>query len=342
MKMDDRKQNILLAVIQDYIATAEPVGSRTISRKYKLGISPATVRNEMADLEDMGLIEQPYTSAGRIPTDKGYRHYVDYYMERKSLNEEIQQYIHDKLRGKLSDLEEVIRRTGDLLSGMTDCIAITLGPRLGKSAIKYIELTKIDCQRGLLVVVTDSGTVEHRFLDIPETVTKEDLLIASKVLANKFKGFTLDTISKTVLHEVYAELRLKRQFLDLIFDLIDEIFYCYSGVKIYMCGTHNILKQPEFKDVDKLHSLLTLLEEERIVKEILELPPEGIEIRIGEENTYEGVHDCSLVTATYSMGKEIIGPISVLGPTRMEYSKIVSIVDFISEALTVALTRYYG
>jgi len=342
--LDERKQKILLAIIHDYIATAEPVGSRTISRKYELGVSPATIRNEMADLEEMGLIEQPYTSAGRIPSDKGYRYYVDCLMEKWPLSEEVQQFIRERYRRKLADLEEVIRQTGDLLSSMTDYIAITLGPQFRSSTLRYIELTKINETRGLLVVVTDAGVVEHCFLDIPESVSSEDMSIISNVLAAKLRGLTLESVSRTVLEEIYNELRAQRRLLDAIFGLIEEILLRDEGTKVFLCGTRNILKQPEFKNIEKLHSLLSLLEGERMVKELVSQRPipEGLTIKIGGENIYENVHDCSLITATYSIGGEVIGSVGVLGPTRMDYSKVVTVVEFITETLSESLTKYYG
>ena len=165
--MDDRKRRVLLAIIQDYILTAEPVGSRTISRKYDIGVSPATIRNEMADLEEMGYIEQPHTSAGRIPSDKGYRYYVDFLMERLRLSEEEESFIYQYYDRKIAELEEVIRITSELISKLTSYAAITLGPLSGSSTIKLIDLTSIDEERALLVVVTDTGLVEHRFVDVP-------------------------------------------------------------------------------------------------------------------------------------------------------------------------------
>jgi len=342
--LDERKQKILLAIIQDYIATAEPVGSRTISRKYELGVSPATIRNEMADLDEMGFIEQPYTSAGRIPSDKGYRYYVDFLMEKYPLSAEVQQAVRERFKRKLSDLEEVIRTTGELLSNMTDYIAITLGPQVKQSALRHIELSRISLNRGLLVVVTDSGAVEHRFFDLPESVTSEELRAISKVLTDKLRGITLDMVTKTILEEIYINLAVRRRLLDAILNLIESILSESDETKVFFCGTRNILKQPEFKNIEKLQFLLGFLEEERLVKDLVsqQLLSEGLTIKIGGENSYEGVHDCSLITATYRVGGEVVGTVSVLGPTRMDYSKAVAVVEFVTEALSDSLTKYYG
>ncbi|HBT20318.1 MAG TPA: HrcA family transcriptional regulator [Peptococcaceae bacterium] len=341
--LDERKEKILLAIIQDYIATAEPVGSRTISRKYELGVSPATIRNEMADLDEMGLIEQPYTSAGRIPSDKGYRYYVDFLMEKYPLSAEVQQAVRERFKRKLSDLEEVIRTTGELLSHMTDYIAITLGPQVKQSALRHIELSRISESRGLLVVVTDSGAVEHRFFDLPESVTAEELKAISEVLTQKLMGITLDRVTKTVLEEIYINLAVKRRLLDAILNIIENILSESDETKVFFCGTSNILKQPEFKNIEKLQFLLSFLEEERLVKDLVsqQLLSEGLTIKIGGENNYEGVHDCSLITAAYHVGGEVVGTVSVLGPTRMDYSKAVAVVEFVTEALSETLTKYY-
>jgi heat-inducible transcriptional repressor len=340
--MDDRKRRVLLAIIQDYILTAEPVGSRTISRKYDIGVSPATIRNEMADLEEMGYIEQPHTSAGRIPSDKGYRYYVDFLMERLRLSEEEESFIYQYYDRKIAELEEVIRITSELISKLTSYAAITLGPLSGSSTIKLIDLTSIDEERALLVVVTDTGLVEHRFVDVPGYISPRDMDMVSRVLRQKLRGLTLNEISKTLFDEIRLEVKLQKDFLFDILDLIDQVLQGEDCRNIYMDGALNIMKHPEFKSIEKVQSLLGLLQEKEVIRSLMTQPmPEGLTVRIGGENIYEGIHDCSLITATYSLDNQIVGTVGVLGPTRMEYSKAISIVECITQVLSEVLSKYY-
>lgn len=343
MVMDDRKRQVLLAIIQDYILTAEPVGSRTISKKYKLGVSPATIRNEMADLEEMGYIEQPHTSAGRIPSDIGYRYYVDFLMEKIKLSEEEEKLIRQFYDCKVAELEGVIRASGELVSKLTSYAAITLGPHFDSSTIKHIDITNIDGERVLLVVVTDTGLVEHRLLDMPGYISQEELDMVSNVLKERLRGLPLKEAGTKVFDEICREVEVKRAFLLDIFQFIEEVLRGSAESNVYLEGTLNILKHPEFKNIEKVQSLLSLLQQKHLLKDLIRHPvPEGLTVKIGTENDYKGIQDCSLITATYSLDDQVIGAIGVLGPTRMEYSKAFSIVDYITEVLSEVVAKYYS
>jgi len=341
--MDERKRKVLHAIIQDYILTAEPVGSRTISRKYDMGVSSATIRNEMADLEEMGFIEQPYTSAGRIPSDKGYRYYVDFLMEKLPLSQEQQEFIHSVYNRKMAELEEVIRVSGELISQLTGYASITLGPHFGRSVIKLIGLTRVDPTRALLVVVTDTGLVEHRLLEVPEHISPRDLKTVSDVLGEKLRGLTLNEVSRTVFEEVNHEIRMQSSFLFDIFDLIEEVLQEDEGSRVYLDGTLNILRYPEFKNIERVQTILGLLQEKAIVKELVsQSVPRELTVKIGGENFYEDIRDCSLITATYSVDDQVVGTIGVLGPTRMEYSKAFSLVEYVTGVVSQVLSKYYS
>lgn len=343
MVMDERKRQVLLAIIQDYILTAEPVGSRTISKKYNIGVSPATIRNEMADLEEMGYIEQPHTSAGRIPSDMGYRYYVDFLMERFRLSKKEEELINRFYHRKIAELEEVVRASGELISKLTSYAAITLGPQFGSSIIKHIDLSTIDEERALLVVVTDTGLVEHRLLDVPGYISPQDLEMVSTVLKEKLRGLALKEATKRVFDEICDELQIQKAFLHNIFEFIEEVFQDGEDTDVYLDGTLNILKHPEFKNIEKVQSLLSLLHQKQIVKDLISGPvPRGLTVKIGTENNYEGIQDCSLITATYSLNDQVVGAIGVLGPTRMHYSKAFSIVEYITEVLSEAIAKYYS
>lgn len=340
MDLDARKRKILEAIILDYISTAEPVGSRTISRKYDLGVSPATIRNEMADLEDIGLLEQPHTSAGRIPSDLGYRYYVDYLMGEVSIEDKIKDTIKNGFNSRIKQLEDVVRQTGDMLSDMTNYTSLVLAPTFGQSSLQLIQLMLIEQGRALIVIITDSGRVENRIIDVPESITKEDLEIVSGYMNDRLKGLTMCNWDKSIMHELKSSLVRQRKVLDEAINLLDSILDQKADNKVYLGGALNILNQPEFMDVDKARNLLGLLEKKEILQEVMMGDThEGINVKIGSENECEGIHNCSLITATYKLNGRVVGTLGVLGPTRMKYSQVVSMVDYLTKVVSKALTN---
>lgn len=341
MELDARKRKVLEAIIIDYIATAEPVGSRTISRKYKLGVSPATIRNEMADLEEMGLIEQPHTSAGRVPSDAGYRYYVDCIMEKKTLETEAKMLIKTSFHSKMKQLEELIQVSLKMLSTMTSYTSLVLAPQLGSSTLQLIQLMQVEPGKALIVVITDGGRIENRLIDIPEAVTKTDLEVVSRVLNQRFKGLTVKDWDKTLLKAVQSQLLKQQQVVSLALEFLDSLLNEEFDDKVYLAGALNIMNQPEFKDVTKVKSLFELLENEDNVSNILKDDvEEGIQVKIGAENKYESIKECSLITATYKMDGRVLGTIGLLGPTRMHYAQAISILEFLTETLSFSLKRF--
>lgn len=337
--MDDRKRQILLAIIQDYVATAEPVGSRTIARKYKLGVSPATIRNEMADLEEMGFIEQPHTSAGRIPSDQGYRYYVDYLMQRQVLSQDEEKIIRVGYESKVKEIGEVIQLTGQMLSQLTHYTAIVSSPQLGQSVVKHIQLVLMAPTQVLVIVVQDTGAVHHQMIQVSENITQGDLEQISIVLNAKLQGRNMDNIRLTLIKEIYFELSKHKQILDLALDIMNSKLT--GEEKIYLGGVFNILNQPEFHNVDKIKTILSLLEQEALLRDILnsDALTEGITVRIGEENSREEIKNCSMITATYKISDKVLGTVGVIGPTRMEYAKVVSIMEYMTKNLSDVLIK---
>jgi len=338
--MDERKKKVLQAIVQDYIATAEPVGSRTIARKYDLGVSPATIRNEMADLEDLGYIEQPHTSAGRIPSDLGYRYYVDWLMEKEKLKPYEEEYIQQVFSRKMEQIESVIKQATEILSRVSNYTAIILGPQLGKRTFQRIELIPLSPNSALMVTIINSRFVKHHIIDVPETITQADLERISGVLNAKLYGYALEQVKEATLKEIFEDLSNYKVIVKTIFEMIDHLTSDHSSEKVYLGGTLNIFNQPEFKDIDKVKSLLSVLEQDEILKDLLEANiPEGLSVRIGGENKYQGINNCSLITSTYQVNDEIVGTIGILGPTRMPYSKAISLVECVTEHLTRALEK---
>lgn len=341
MRMDERKNRVLQAIVQDYIATAAPVGSRTIARKYCLGVSPATIRNEMADLEELGLIEQPHTSAGRVPSDKGYRYYVDCIMEAQRLTDAEKKYIRERYEQKIEEIEEVIARTSQLLSTMTNYTALVLGPHWEHSLFQHIKLLPLDEERALLIVVTSTRIVEHRIIDLPPSITPTDLERISEVLNSRLRGVALEKIKKATLNDIYGDLLRQKYMLKMVLEVVEQVLKPNKEDKVYLGGTLNILNQPEFKDVQKLKKLLGVLEEESMVRDLLleDDDDQRLVIKIGGENKCQDVQECSIITATYHVNGQVLGKIGLLGPTRMEYAKAVTMVEFVANSLSEAITR---
>lgn len=343
MKLDDRKQKVLLAIVHDYIATAEPVGSRTIAKKYKLGVSPATIRNEMADLEEMGYIEQPHTSAGRIPSERGYRYYVDYLMKRYELSRDEEELIRRELERKVKDVGQVLQKTGQLLSQLTHYTAMVLTPQYVPSSIRHIQIVLTHPSQAVVVVVMDNGAVHHRVIEVPESIGSGDMETISRVLNAKLQGLTMENIRLTLVKEIYFELARHKHILDLAMELIEEGLTACTEDRIYLGGIFNMLNQPEFHNVEKVKTLLSLLEQEELIRDLLSGGQDegGVTVRIGGENRHRAIVECSTVTAPYTVCGRRIGSIGVLGPTRMEYAKVIGIVEYMTKNLSEVLERLF-
>ncbi|MDD3653932.1 MAG: heat-inducible transcriptional repressor HrcA [Desulfotomaculaceae bacterium] len=339
--MDDRKQKVLWAIVHDYIATAEPVGSRTIAKKYRLGVSPATIRNEMSDLEEQGFIEQPYTSAGRIPSERGYRYYVDFLMRRQELSKEEEDLIRREYKVKVRDVGQVIQRTGQLLSQLTHYTAMVLPPRIGISSFKHVQIVYMHQSQAMLIAIMDNGTVQHRLIEIPESITAMDIETISKVLNAKLQGQAMKSIKLNLVKDIFSELARHRHILDLVMELVQESLTLEFEDKIYLGGVFNMLNQPEFRNVERIKTMLSIMEQEKLLCNLLEggTGDEGVTVRIGGEIDQWNIKECSMITAPYSIRGRKMGFIGVLGPTRMEYAKVISVVDYMTKYLSQTLEQ---
>ncbi|HBW37610.1 heat-inducible transcriptional repressor HrcA [Desulfosporosinus sp. BICA1-9] len=340
MQMDERKRKILRAIVQDYIATAEPIGSRTIARKFDLGVSSATIRNEMADLEDLGFIEQPYTSAGRIPSDAGYRYFVDCLMDPKVLNDEEKEFIERESTRRIHEIQEVITHTSKLLSELTNLTSLVLGPHKAKSTFGKLHFLPYQPGQVIMVIVKENGAVENHIIEVGENQTAEELQQVAEVFNQKMRGYSLNQVKRSMLHEIYSELSRQRLLIDNTLDMLRAILDDSEGEeRICLGGTLNMLNQPEFKDLGKVKTLFKLFEENEPLKKLLHPDQEGLNVTIGGENSLKEFKDCSVISATYRVNGLTIGAVGVLGPTRMDYAKVIAIVDFMTRSLTDVLTK---
>ena len=343
MKLDSRKLKILQAIINDYIVTAEPVGSRTVAKKYELGISSATIRNEMSDLEEMGFLEQPHTSSGRIPSDKAYRLYVDKLMQVQRLEEQEADYIKELYGLKILQLEQVIFHTAKVLSDITNYTSIALTPQLNKVTIKHIQLVPVDKEFALLVVVTSSGILKDTLIRIPQDIDSDFLHKISGILNNQFQGKSFAEVDMEDLSAIRKLFEENQKFFNSLVDILTGSFRDSQRKEVYLGGTTNIFNFPEYQDIFRARSFLNLMEEKDLLYRILASTQNGgVKVSIGSENSQEELRDCSIVTATYSLGDRILGTIGIIGPTRMEYSKAVSVMDHMGKSLSRYLTKLYG
>ena len=338
--MEERKQRILQAIIDDYITSAEPVGSRTIARKYDLGVSPATIRNEMADLEMLGYLEHIHTSSGRIPSSKGYRFYVDDLMPPREISDNEKALIDKWYQSRVKRVDEVFQETARLISRLTKNVSLVLAPQLTQAAFRCLQFLPLDDYRAVAVLITDAGFLENKIIDIPDGATFEDFQRMSKVINKQLAGQTLDMIKGDSLQRIRDEIcdeALYQAAVNIIHRSLD------SGKKerLYLGGTTQMLEQPEFHDVEKVKDVLLMLEEEQLLKDILHAHQgEGLRVSIGRENKYTGIQDCSIITASYHLGGELLGTLAVLGPTRMEYGKAMTLLDYMNNHLADIIKKF--
>lgn len=334
MELSERKKAILKAIIQDYIETAAPVGSRTISRKYLSGISPATIRNEMSDLEEMGLLLQPHTSAGRVPSQQAYRLYVDRLMEAHPLDPEEAQAIRQYVQRHMDEMEEVVKRTAYVISDLTKYTALVLSPQLRRTTLRRIQLVYLSRGTALVVIVTNVAVAKDAIIRIPDGLDEEDLAVISRTLTERFAGQSITDINLGMLPGLMADFAQQRDFFSALMTALEDSVMTPSRGDLVMDGTINIFNYPEYQDVEKAsHFLSALQAHEALYRMLAKRTKWEYTITIGEENADEELRDCSVVTATYRMGNRPMGSIGVIGPMRMNYPRVVQVLSFMSHNL---------
>lgn len=328
MALNDRKIQILQAIINNYIETAEPVGSRTIAKKYNLGISSATIRNEMSDLEEMGFILQPHASSGRIPSDMGYRLYVDHLMQKKELGEEEQRYLQSIISRDISQIDFLMEETAKALSILTNYTTIISEPKGQRTRIKQIRLIPLDSASVLLVIATEGNFIKNHVIKMGCVPTEEKIFDIGICLNRLLQGCALREIDTPLVARMQDELWEYRELLPPILKAIETTMRSAEKVQLHMSGTKNILAFPEFADIQKAKSLFQALEEKDVLVTLLEESKNNdLQVLIGSENTVQSMQDCSVITATYKMGDNTRGTIGIVGPTRMDYSQVISVLN---------------
>ena len=342
-QLDNRKITILKAIIKTYLETGEPVGSRTISKYSELKLSSATIRNEMSDLEEMGYIIQPHTSAGRIPSDKGYRFYVDQIMQEK--DNEVTEF-KDMMVQKVDKLELVLKKMAQVLAANTNYAAMISGPSYHKTKLKFIQLSRVEAHKLLVVVVVEGNIVKNTMIDIAEELGEQELLNLNILLNSSLNGLTIEEINLDIISRLKEDAGIHSQVVELVLNEVAEAIKAGGeDLQIYTSGATNIFRYPELSEGDKASKLIGTLEHKEMLQEFVsEVNTEncgdaGIQVYIGDETPVQSMKDCSVVTANYDLGGGLRGTVGIIGPKRMDYEKVLGTLRNLMSQLDAAFKK---
>lgn len=335
MDLDERKRKILKAVIRNYLETGEPVGSRTISKYTDLNLSSATIRNEMADLEEMGYILQPHTSAGRIPSDKGYRFYVDTMMEEK--DREVVE-LKEMLIERQDKMEAMLKQVAKVVAQNTQYAAMISAPSVHHNKLKFLQLSRVNPNQLIAVIVAEGNIIKNNIIPIAEEISDENLLKLNILLNTHLNGLSMEEINLGIIAAMKQQAGVHGNIIGEVIDAVGEAIKADEDLEIYTSGTSNIFRYPELTDNGKASELVGAFEEKQqlgsLIQETLDNEGEtGIQVYIGDESPVKSMKDCSVVTATYELGDGMKGTIGIVGPKRMDYDKVIGTLRTIQNTL---------
>lgn len=335
MDLSERKLKILQAIINDYVITAEPVGSRTLTKKYDLGVSAATIRNEMSDLEDMGYLTHPHTSAGRVPSDEAYRLYVNELMGKRLLTKGEKQAINEKLTVDLNEFDDTIKHAAELLSEITKLASFAMTPENSKDTLKFIKLLPVNESAVVMMIVADSGNISNTTLRMNTPYTPEALDILSKTMTYNYKGKTIDDVLRSdLINDFNSDIEALNALTKTVMPSFIRTLEDMLNVNLYMEGLTNIFSIPEYSSIDKARAFIeTLSRRDEFTRDMLQRD-DGMIVTIGEENAEDDMKDYSLITASYHVDGKLVGKLGVIGPTRMNYGEVTSIMEYLSDNLS--------
>lgn len=343
-QLDARKWQVLRAVTRDYILTALPVGSEKITKKYRLNLSPATVRNIMASLEEKGYLEQPHVSSGRIPTDRAFRCYVDALKDPKPLRRDLKELIMTRFPYAVQDVGEVMQETSRILSRVSHYTSVVSAPRFLQTVFERIDLFRLDSSRVLIVLFSPAGVLYHRIIEGLMDFSKQDLEQAADYLNRHIRGLSLSEAREKILKQMESEKEKYRQILDRIWNVSEWILE-EDRTEVYIDGQSNILDYPEFSvDIRKMKTLLRALEEKGMLLQLLDkvMEGKGIKVYIGTESQWDEMADCSLIMSNYYQGGVPLGTLGIIGPKRMDYSRVIPLVEFAAQVVGEKLEKMGG
>ncbi|MBE7032471.1 MAG: heat-inducible transcription repressor HrcA [Ruminococcaceae bacterium] len=344
MALDDRKRMILQAIVEDYINTAEPVGSRNISKKSDINLSAATIRNEMGDLEEMGLLIQPHTSAGRVPSTGGYRLYVDSLMEKYEMTAaEIEEY---KLAAdaKQQELDKIVKDVAAAFSGITGLPVIGVLPSTEAGVVKNIKLVKIDSDTAMLIVSDKSGIIKNKLLKLKHDISDDFADKVTKILNESLSGLTISQINLSNIMEVQSVIGKNFEILASVMELVHQAVSEIDRKQIFVDGVSNIFRFPEYTNVEKVKELFKVIEDKDNLLKIITgaAPSSQTKVLIGDEIPIPELKNNSIILSPYRLNEKLTGVLGVLGPARMDYSKVISALEFFTQQLSMALSKDFG
>ncbi|WP_170008756.1 heat-inducible transcriptional repressor HrcA [Bacillus fonticola] len=340
--LTDRQLFILQVIVNDFIQSAQPVGSRTLSKKEEVNFSSATIRNEMADLEELGFIEKTHSSSGRVPSEKGYRYYVDHLLAPQRLRGEELLKLRSFFRERMFEWEEVVSKAATLLSDLTSYTSIVLGANISDHHLKKIEMVPLNESRVLAIIITDGGHVEHKTIELSSPDAMDDLDKVANVLNERLEGVSISQLPEKASHEVQMLFRKHADHYQIWMEAMERALHINLQEKLAFGGKTIMFEQPEFHDVELVKAILSLMEDETAVSRLLKpRDGQGIHVSIGTELNVDAAKDLSLITATYALGSEKMGTIAVLGPKRMNYARVITTLDYFRQDLSTMMTNLY-
>lgn len=339
--LTERQLFILKVTVDDYIQSAQPVGSNQLAKKSGISFSPATIRNEMADLEGMGFLEKTHTSSGRIPSERGYRYYVDHLLTPRPLPKEDIVQLRSIFEEKITETEEVIKRSAMILSELTNYTSILLGPDVSRHIVKKLSIVPLSSNSAVAIIVTDTGHVENRLFPIPEGLNPSEIEKMVNILNERLIGVSLNDLHTRLEQETLMVMKQHMKRYGELFSTFKQAVIVPQETNVYYGGKLNILNQPDFHDLHKIRNLMDVMEEIDHIPMIIPVGNQGLHIRIGSENALSAMEDCSVITVSYDIGEEQTGSIAIVGPKRMDYKRIVSLLDTLSGNLSKELTRIF-
>ncbi|GAB4073395.1 heat-inducible transcriptional repressor HrcA [Barrientosiimonas marina] len=338
--LTERQLLILQVIIDDFVESARPIGSRSIAKKNDIQYSPATIRNEMADLEQLGFLEKTHSSSGRIPSELGYRYYVDHLISPLRMKDD-RRIIRNRLQNGLFQFEQIVQSSAEILSEITNYTSIILGPEMFETRVKQLQIISLSPSTAVAILVTNTGHVEHRLFSVPEMIDASDLEKMVNILNDRLHNVPLINMPNKLNGEMANIMGKYMGDVESSLAYLKAAFDNENTFKLYFGGKTNLLMQPEFNDIDKVRSVYSLIEEEDKLADLLKDASYGIRVSIGHENKVDAIKECSLITATYDMNDGQTGTIALIGPTRMEYKRMIALLNAISSEMTDVLGEWY-
>ncbi len=336
--LTNRQLQILQVIVDDFVSSAQPVGSRQISKKDWITFSPATIRNEMADLEELGFLEKTHTSSGRVPSEKGYRFYVDHLLQPQIMSADEVSQIQSVFKRQIVEAEQLIKESANILSELTTYTTVLLGPDVQRHKVKRFQIVPLSEDSAVAIIVTDNGHVENRVFTLPEGFNPSDIEKMVNILNDRLSGVSLQDLHLKLELEALAVLRQHIHTADAVIQSLMQVASGQKEGKVYYAGKTNMLNQPEFHDLNKVRMFMELMDKDSQVQSLFKPLDSGIQIRIGSENNHLAIENCSVITASFGAGEER-GSIAIIGPTRMDYQRVVTIMDLMRRGLSNALSH---